>query len=345
MRKETKIAIFSIITLALAIWGYKYLLGFNLFSKKSTLYAVFERVDGLRVSTPIYIHGLEVGLVADFEQAPEDLNKIVVEMQINKDIKIPKTAVAENIANSFMGGTTVNLVFEGTCQGNDCAGDGDRIRGITKGMLASMATPEEVGIYMDALNQGLQKMMDTLSGRVSESPELRKGIDDVEVTLANLRSTTTRLDQLMATSSGSIQTSIKNIEKLTATLSESNQHIKNIIANAEVLSTDLRDAEIKSFVGDTRQTVKQLQSTLATSEKAIADLNLVLQDFKSGEGALPMLLNDKDFAQDLDATVQNLDHLLRDIRLHPERYRRILSKKKMEYEYTAPESDPAFQKN
>ena len=56
-----------------------------------------------------------------------------------------------------------------------------------------------------------------------------------------------------------------------------------------------------------------------------------------------MLLNDKEFAANLGVTIKNLDFLLRDLRLHPERYRRILSKKELKYEHEPLENDPAFQ--
>jgi phospholipid/cholesterol/gamma-HCH transport system substrate-binding protein len=341
MRKETKIAIFTIITVALAIWGYKYLRGFNILSQKTTLYAVYDRVDGVTISTPVYIHGLEVGLVAEFSQKAEDLNKIVVEMQINRDIKIPKTAVAEIVTTSLMGGTAINLVFEGTCSGDGCVKSGDTIEGVTKGMLASFATPEEVGVYVEVLNEGLRGVLDTLSMRLSESEELSQSVQDVRAILTNLKSTTNRLDGVMARSSGSIEGSLKNIEAITGTLKASNEQIKTILANAEAVSTDLKDADMKALVGETKLTMQKLQSTLSSSDKAIADLSALLQSLKSGDGTVAMLLNDKEFAGNLELTVKNLDLLLRDIRLHPERYRRILSKKEMEYKLTPLENDPA----
>ena len=99
---------------------------------------------------------------------------------------------------------------------------------------------------------------------------------------------------------------------------------------------------MQELVGETKVTMKKLQTTLASSDKAITDLGAILENMKSGNGALPMLLNDKEFSTNLQTTVKNVDLLLRDIRLHPERYRRILSKKEMEYEFEPVENDPAF---
>ncbi|MEY3051218.1 MAG: hypothetical protein RLY31_1003 [Bacteroidota bacterium] len=335
MRKETKIAIFTILTVALAIWGYKYLRGFNILSNKTTVFAVFDRVDGLRVSTPIYVNGLEVGLVADFKQEPGDLNTIVVEMQLDSDIRLPANAVAEIITNSLMGGTTINLVFTGTCEGQACVQDGARIEGVMKGMLASFATPTEVAVYMEELNAGLQKLFDTLAYRVGENPDLRKGMDDIQATLANLRSTTERLDQLTRRSSGSVEKSLASVATITRTLEESNQQIKTILDNTARLSADLQAANVKDIAQETRTSIRQLTATLETSEKTVAQLGNVLTQLQSGDGALSKLLDDKELATHLSETIRNLDLLLLDIRLHPERYRRILSGKKIPYQAPA----------
>lgn len=344
MRKESKIAIFAIITMALAIWGYKYIKGFNILSPKLVVYATYERIDGLRISTPVYIHGMQVGLVAEFFQKEGDVQNIVVEMQLETNVKLPPDTRAELVTISLMGGTAINLVFSGSCSGDECLKSGSQIPGVYKGMLASFATPNEVKTYMDELNKGLNVLLDTLSYRLSQSEELNGSVQDVRVILTNLRSTTGQLDRVMAGSSGAIQGSLKNIESITGNLKESNAQIKSILANVDALSSDLKDADVKKLVNETKVTMEKLQSTLASSDKAISDLSVLLKNVNNGEGAVGMLLNDKEFSENLQLTFKNLDLLLRDVRLHPERYRRILSKKKMEYEYESVENDPAFQK-
>ncbi len=345
MRKESKIAIFAIITLALAIWGYKYLSGFNIFSPKLVVYASFERIDGLRISTPVYIHGMQVGLVAGFAQKEGDIQKITVEMNLDTDTKLPSDTKAELVSTGMMGGSAVNLVFDNPCSGDNCLGKGAHIPGIFKGMLASFATPDEVRTYVEELSKGLNTVLDTLSVRLSQSEAIQSSVRDARSILTNLRTTTDRLDKVMATSSGAIQNSLSHIESITGNLQQSNGQITSILANMDALSGDLKEADVKKLIAETRTTIEKLQGTLATSDQAIADLGNSLKKMNNGEGAFGMLLNDKEFAENLDQTFKNLDLLMRDLRLHPERYRRILSKKKMPYQYEALEDDPAFQKN
>jgi phospholipid/cholesterol/gamma-HCH transport system substrate-binding protein len=341
MRKETKIALFTIITIALAIWGYKYLRGFNILNKNLTVIAEFENIEGLRISTPIYIHGLQVGLVANFKQQDQNLEKIDVEMQLDPGVKIPETAVAE-IVTSVMAGATVNLVFEGNCSGDGCLQNNDRIKGVMKGVLSSLASPEEVKLYVEELSTGLNVLIDTIGKKLSESEELKNSAKDVQAILANLNTTTARLDRLMANAAGPLEGTLKNFESVSGNLKASNEQIKTILANLDVLSEDLKKADISGLSGDVKKTMQKLQGTLSSADGAIENLSAALSQLKEGgNGAIAMLLHDKAFADKLQLTIKDLDLLLQDIRMHPERYRRILSKKEMPYE--VPEKDPSRQ--
>ncbi len=339
MRKETKIGIFAVITIAVAIWGYKYLIGFNILARTTTVYSIFERVDGLRLSNPVYINGLQVGLVAAIKQEKGDLTKIRVTMELDGDVLIPKSARAELVATSLMGGNALNLIFEGACSGQDCVQSGDYIEGVTKGILSSFARPEEVQVLMAELNRGLRGIVDTLSSKLSDGSELNTSIQDARVVLSNLRSTTNRLDAVMMNSASSIENSLKNIESISANLKASNNQIKAILVNAEALSNDLKNANLSGVASDASATMKKLQATLASSDQAIANLDAILANMRAGDGTLSMLLNDEKFASNLQQTVKNIDLLLQDIRLHPERYRRILSKKQMPYQAPAEQSN------
>jgi phospholipid/cholesterol/gamma-HCH transport system substrate-binding protein len=337
MRKETKIGLFALITLALAIWGFQYLKGFNILSPKNTVKVVYERVDGLRISTPVLLNGLQVGLVADIRQDKEDLHQILVTLELDKDIRIPKTARANIITTSLMGGNAIELEFEGSCSGADCVQDGDVIEGKALSMLASMADPAEVDQYVKQISAGLTSVIDTLNSRLKDSREIQESVQDVRSILANLNNTTGQLDRMMT---GSVKNSVENIEALTSTLRNSNEQIKTILDNAAGLTTDLNNANLDEVASDAKEVMAQLKTTLQSSQNAVNQLEGMLAKVKNGEGAVGMLLNDEKFAKEVQLTVKHLELLLQDVRLHPERYRRILSKKKDPY--TKPVEDPGI---
>jgi len=76
----------------------------------------------------------------------------------------------------------------------------------------------------------------------------------------------------------------------------------------------------------------KLQGTLAEADKAAQELSSLMIKMNSGDGTLGKLMNQDDLYNNLEKAVRNMDLLMEDIRLHPERYRRILSKKKMPYQ-------------
>ena len=69
MSRETKIGILAVITIALSIWGYKFIKGKNILSTSQTFYIDFDNVLGLKPSTPVTVRGLQVGSVIDVYQA------------------------------------------------------------------------------------------------------------------------------------------------------------------------------------------------------------------------------------------------------------------------------------
>lgn len=338
MRKETKIGLFALITIALAIWGYQYLKGFNILSPKNRVYVVYNRVDGLRVSTPVLLNGLQVGLVADIRQDKNDLHNIIVTLELDRDIRIPKTANANIVTTSLMGGTAINIDFEGSCIDQDCILSGDTLHGNMLSLLASMADPSEVQNYVDQISGGLKSVIDTLDARLKQSREIQESVQDVRSILSNLNSVSGQLNQLLA---GSVKNSVQNIEVLTGTLRKSNAQIETILHNAAALSTDLNNANLDEVAAEARQAISQLQVTLQSSQNAVSQLEGVLADVKNGQGALGMLLHDEQFAREVQLTIKHLELLLQDLRLHPERYRRILSKKKDPY--TKPDNDPGME--
>jgi len=335
LNRETKIGLLAVISLALLVWGIQYLKGINILANNLILYAEYDNVAGMRVGTPVHINGFEVGLVSQIRQKEDNPERLVVELNLNRGLKIPRDAVAEITPASFMGGHYVNLVFEGTCTEGTCAERGDTIQGRTLGLLASTVSTQDLENYMETLNKGLARMLDTLSNKLAQSQELEGTLSDVQATVSNLKSATARLDQLLA---GNVQRTLQNVESLTATLEASNAQIENLLRNASSFSDQLATLDLQKTLQTTDEALRQLDGTLQTAQNALSSLDDLLQRLGDGPGTLPMLLNDPEMAASLRRTNKHLELLLQDMRLHPERYFRLGKKRKP---YT-PENDPAL---
>lgn len=342
MSREIKIGIFAAIAIAIAIIGYNYLKGKNLLGQNNTFFIEYGNVDQLQNSAPVLVNGLGVGMVKNIYLKPDDYTRIVVEIEVTKDVRIPKNTVAEIIATSIMGGKSINLKFEGVCSGEDCAKSGDYLAGVTKGLLDSMVGLDKLEDYTDVLRVGVTKMLDTISSQLKDKDnEVGKSLKDLQLTLQNLRSTTGQLDQMIAASKGDIIKILDNFEVISTSIKDQSDQIKNIISNADTFTGQLKDMDLKTTSNEANLAIANLKNTLATADKALADIAAITTKIKKGEGSLGLLINDKAFHENLNSALNNLELLLQDVRLNPKRYTRILSRKQIPYE--KPQQDPGLE--
>ena len=138
LSNEGKIGLLAIITIALFIWGLKFLKGQNILSASKNIFVEYKNIDQLKVSSPVLINGFEVGVVKDIYLKPEDLNTIIVVLNIKGKIIFPKNAVAMIVNAGLMGGKAVEIRYSNPCNGGDCVVSGDYLKGETEGLLQSM---------------------------------------------------------------------------------------------------------------------------------------------------------------------------------------------------------------
>jgi phospholipid/cholesterol/gamma-HCH transport system substrate-binding protein len=107
--KETVVGIFVVIGLICIGYmtvklGHVGFFGDNTY----TLYAPFNKVTGLRIGNAVYMFGLQIGQVANFKlNQQKDL--VVVDLKIDKDIKIYDDAIASIKTEGLIGDKYVSI--------------------------------------------------------------------------------------------------------------------------------------------------------------------------------------------------------------------------------------------
>lgn len=328
MSRETRIGLLFALAIGVFIFGFKFLKGQNVLSSNHIFYAEYSNVDLLQPSNPIYKNGLQVGIVSDVYMKEDDPNKIVVVMDVDGDLDVPKTAKAVIFSSGVMGGKAIELEYSKNCSGADCAESGEFLQGTSKGLVSSMlGEPSEVQEYVDVVKNTVTELVDTLSEKVDTSSEIGKTFASLQATMNNLELTTARLDRLMARSSGSLEMTLNSVASLTSNLEKSNAKISGIIDNVNGLTANLNQADMGKTVTTATQTMEELKKVMKTADGAVAKLSQVMDKANSNNGSLGKLLNDKELYDNLNQVSRSVTLLTSDIREHPERYRRILSKK------------------
>lgn len=298
---ETKIGALTAIGITVLILGFNFLKGRSLFEKRDKIYAEFPSIEGLSVSNPVLINGLQVGAVSALREKDANLSGIIVEINLTKDINIPDNSVATiNPSLGGLGTTTINIT-----RGNSTnyLKNGDHISvlpkaGVVEEVRKKLApTLERVNDVMDSVKLTFSSLNSTLD------PAMQTHLKQ---TMANLAASTDHLQQLLDSRNGALSNSLKNVEKITDNLAGNSDKINNVLTNVEKTSQDIADADIA-------QTMTSLQNSVNSLNATIAKLN-------SNEGTAGLLINDEQLYRHLENSARSLNILLDDLRTHPKRY-------------------------
>jgi phospholipid/cholesterol/gamma-HCH transport system substrate-binding protein len=309
--KEIKTAVLVIASIVLFIWGYSYLKGTDLLLKYKILHAQYDNVEGLTVSAPVTISGLNIGKVSKIT-IDNATGKVNVEMQINSDFPIRKSSIAEIYAPSPIGGKQIAIL-----PGKDGAitVSGDALHASNKlGLtdeVAKQIVPlkDKISKLLDNANVMLENVNQVLDVKSKEN--LKASIENLNETLAQFKVASGQINTILADNKTKINSSMNNIDKMTSNFSK--------------ISDSLEKQNLA-------QTIENLQSTLANVDKMMADL-------QSGKGTMGKMLKDDALYSNLNKTSKELELLLQDLRLNPTRYINVSVFGKKNKPYQAPVSD------
>ncbi len=330
MRNEVKIGILGAVTIVLLFWGYNFLQGKNVFSTDIVVNAIFKSVDGLNIAAPVTINGYKVGAVTNIMPS-EDYSKVIVELNIHSGTEVPTNTVAVLVQPSLMGGKEISLKFTGRCTDN-CIESGATLNGNVSGMIESIL--EVADPYMGKI--------DTILGAISklsmdENQQLDRTFQELQGVVSNVRVLTDLVNNLLVSSSVNISASLSNLKAITGNIKNNNGEITGMLQNLNAITKQVEDADLKATIEsaqkalqDIAAVVNSLESTLNKADGVIANVDKIT-DFENQEGLMASLFNDKGFKGDVEEALDNINLLVQDIRLHPERYRTILSGKKKPY--------------
>ncbi|MBK9337434.1 MAG: MCE family protein [Lewinellaceae bacterium] len=350
---ETKIGLLAVAAIALGIWGFKFLKGLNILTASQTYYVRYDHVDQLRPSSPVFISGLQVGMVKDIYIDPVDDKSIIAVLNIERRVEVPKDAIAVIVSSSLMGGKAVNLEIARPCSGDDCAQSGDYLTGRTKSFFESvLGNPHELDAYTERLRIGLTSLYDSIA-----DPRHPQGLGHTLValreSLENIARMTHKINNFLDASTSGLTATANNAAEITRTIRESNQNIGTTLENMAAFSRQLKDAGIDQtgqkasvLMDSLTVSMSALRSTLHTAQSAIAKIDTLAAGLAGGEGSVGKLLNDPEFYTNMVRTTRHLQLLLQDVRLNPKRYNTVKVKvfgKNKTGNYATPLEDPAYQ--
>src|SRR5690606_7677442 len=178
----------------------------------------------------------------------------------------------------------------------------------------TLQTSEKVGIVTEItqrLNPALNNVNKTLNSLDVLIQQLNatlasKTQGNLQSVIASLAATSRQLEQLLAAQSAVVGKTIHNVERITDAFARNSGKIDTTLNNLEKTTANLSQADIQGTVESVTATMHELQNTLNA--------------INNQEGSLGLLLKDPKLYNEIRMTNRSLTTLLDDIRVNPRRY-------------------------
>lgn len=305
--KDAIIGLVVIISIGILIWGINFLKGLDVFTQDYNYYARYERIDGLKKSSPVTLKGFKIGQINNIQFEPGNLNHLIISFSVDQEYNFPKNSSARIVSSNIMGTKEIKII-PGTSQSH--LHPGDTIPGSIEGDLK-----EQVSMQMLPLKNKAERLMSSLDSVLAviqyvfdenTRDNLSKSFASIKNTIQYLENTSQNLDTLMTTQKGKMANIFTNIDSITLNLKNHNKHIGNILRNFSSISDTLSQAELG-------ESIKKAHSTLNQA-------SLILTKINNGKGSIGALINNDTLYTNLEEASQNLNILLADLKENPKRY-------------------------
>jgi phospholipid/cholesterol/gamma-HCH transport system substrate-binding protein len=308
LSKEVKVGLFALGTIAMFYLGFNYLKGTEFFSRTNRYYVIYKDVGGLTKSNPVKISGFNVGRVATIKLLQDDGNIVLVSLDIDRDIILGDSAVA-NLEANFLG--EVSIVIS--------VGD------ITKPL-------EPYDTLYSSIDQGLTEyLVETAAPITNNLPVLIANLNELlldlqgsgevlKKALTSFTATSNTLNYTMRENREDINVTIKEFKALSISLNASMEEVEPLLSKFNILADSLNALELAT-------TLEKVNLMLDESTETLSALS-------NKEGSLGKLMYEDSLYQNLNNTIQDLDSLLIHMNENPKHFFGPLgkSKKKIEKE-------------
>ena len=306
INNEFKTGVLVILGIGLFVFGFSYLKSNDIFVSDRTFYAVYSDVEGVVNGTPVTVNGLPVGNtqnISFFEG-----NSLLVKFRVENDIEFSINSIAQIYETGLIGGKALAIIPSK-----------DKSRAaVSNDTLKSAIAPG----LTDLVNKKITNLQDKIESMVmsadsvlykinrvfddSTRSNLRKSVSDFNLTIGELKETSSMIKTIVQSNKSSVDVTISNVSKISNDLSKISSSLNN----------------------------GSLDSTLANFKKSSEDLSIILKDMNRGEGTISKLITNDSLFNNLNNASKSIDLLLEDIRLNPKRYIHfsVFGKKNKPYE-------------
>lgn len=306
--KEFKIGIIVTSAIGLFLWGFNFLKGNDLFNQKYILYAVYPKIDGLIEANPLLVNGFKVGQINKITLTKVNGEyAVLVKFLLTEDIQIPKHSIARSVSSDLLGSKAVEIVYS---KEPEFVKSGDTLYAENEEGLKSAVSKQLAPLQAKAVSllSSIDSVMTVVQYILNTKTRdnLDKSFESIKKAIQSLEQTAYKLDDLMATEKAKISSVLTKLNSLAGMLEKNTGKIDNIIGNFSNLSDSLSKSNLKSAITE--------------ADKTLQELNKLVAQINAGQGTLGKLAKNDSLYNNLNKASDDLDKLMKDLRINPERY-------------------------
>lgn len=281
--REFFIGIIGITALVLLYFLINFFKGIDLFRMGEMYYVQFNNVSQLVSSSPVYINGYKAGNVRNISYNYSDMKDIIVEVEVDKRLNIPKGSIAK-ITTHMLGGADISIEL---ADNKEILSPGDTIKGFLDRGIAGEAN--------DKIMPAFKSML----------PKLDSILVSLNTLLAN----------------PSLTASVENTEKLTEELIKTTQGLNELLDNDVPQITDrMVKIEEDLLTVSSQLTEVDYIRLFGKLDTTLTNISQITTDINNGYGTMGALIKDKTLYNKLRITSEAATSLLEDLRKNPKRY-------------------------
>ncbi|TVR39081.1 MAG: MCE family protein [Cryomorphaceae bacterium] len=308
--REVKIGFIVLIGIVISYVGINYLKGIAVFANQRSFFALYERVEGLQPSNPVVISGYQIGQVRRVTYLPIS-RQLLVEVSINeKDLAIPKDSRLRIQSSGLLGSKEILLQIG---ESPELAQHRDTLQtSVETGIMESVnqeilplkLKTEQLLAQVDSVLTIFQIILDE-----NTQTNVAKSLKSVRMAIQSLELTAFRLDTLVAEERSKLSEILNHVESISGNLAANNDALTNVIQNFSAISDSLLASDLKTVI--------------ANASDAMKEVSNITEKINRGEGTMGMLINNDSLYNNLTSASKQLDLLMEDLRVNPDRYVRV----------------------
>jgi phospholipid/cholesterol/gamma-HCH transport system substrate-binding protein len=293
--KEAKVGVMALVAIIALYFGFHILKGSDVFSRTYKYYVIYDNIDGLTASNPVLLNGLNIGRVQGIKLLQNRQNKLLVTLDIQKSVALPKGTVASLADGGLLGGKVIHLVIG---KSNEYLADEDTLSASKEAGISALLQEKALPLVTHA--DSLVKNLDLVASGFKETGLILNQV------LRNYDKAGSDVQGMLKDNRRNLLAITTNLNKLSASLVETEKELQPLLAKTSTLADSLN--------------ALRLGETIQGANKTISELRQILASIESGSGTAGKLLKDETLYRNLNSTMVSLNKLMTNFREHPKRY-------------------------